>query len=667
MKRARRSAAVLAAGAALGLAVGMLSPAAAQDAEPRIVNGTPIDQATYDAKWSFTVRIRITTPQGVLGCGGSMITDQVVLTAAHCLEEEDGTQAAPADVQVTGGSFNQTTPEWTQVASDVDVHPNYDGSLDPPDGNRNDIAMILLPAAVDVAPVVLALPGDIPQGGPAEVGGWGCTSIVPAGQPNEGACQDAPGAQNIMREAAIPAQPAQFCNDNLGTGAADPTTQVCAGTTTPGGTAPDTCQGDSGGPIVVRDAAGTRLVGATSFGVLCGYFPGIYSAVGGQRAYIDGVANGWDPGGLAPQPAPEEGTFVPLTPARVADTRSSTPLPARGLREFQVAGFGGVPASGVTTVALNATATNPVEAGFLTLYPCGGTAPLASNVNYVLGENASNAQAVGLSADGKLCVATYAQTDVVIDVYGYWQAEGQPNPGTRFNAIPPERLFDTRQVSDTTQLIAGQVRALGVGHLGEEQVKAAALNLTVVDPTAGGFLSAFPCGGSVPATSIVNFARGETVANSVNVGTGADETVCFMSSADTNLIVDATGWFGRPGSGSGGRVVPTKNGRLADTRETGNRVAAGTTLQVPTAGRFGVPADAVGVVLNVTAVDTAAAGYLTAFPCGQPLPPTSTVNYLPNQIVPNLTFTGLDPNGSICVFSYAEADVVVDVQGYVVA
>lgn len=665
MQRARRSAAVLAAGAALGLAMGMLSPAAAQDAEPRIVNGTPVDQPTYVAKWSSTVFYQVDIGGGFISfCGGSLITDEVVLTAAHCLDLPELT--SPSQITVLGGNTNITTPGYAVGVSEFEIHPSWN-----PDTSANDIGLLHLASPAPAEPIVLALPGDVPKGGTAEVAGWGCNQVDTTPDPpdNPRPCETGHrGAfeNPIMNEAANPLQPAVLCDD-LYTVSVDASKQICAGNENLAGTDPSTCWGDSGGPLVGRDASGSRLLGVTSFGGLCGYTPSVYAAVGGYRDYIDATANGWDPGGLAAQPAPEDGTFVPLAPARVADTRGSSPIAARTVREFQIAGVGGVPAGGVTSVALNATATNPVEAGYVTVYPCGGTAPLASNVNYVLGENASNAQAVGLSADGKVCVATYAQTDVVLDVYGYWQAAGQPTPGTRFNAIPPERLFDTRQASDTTQLIAGQTRAIGVGHLGGEQVKAAALNLTIVNPAGTGFLSVFPCDSAVPATSIVNFGAGETVANSVNIATAADESVCFRSSADTELVVDATGWFGRPGSAQGGRVVPIKNGRLADTRETGNRLAAGTTLQVPTAGRHGVPADAIGVVLNVTAVDTAAAGYLTAFPCGQQLPPTSTVNYLANQIVPNLTFTGLDPNGSICVFSYAGADVVVDVQGYVVA
>jgi hypothetical protein len=80
----------------------------------------------------------------------------------------------------------------------------------------------------------------------------------------------------------------------------------------------------------------------------------------------------------------------------------------------------------------------------------------------------------------------------------------------------------------------------------------------------------------------------------------------------------------------------------------------------------GVPANAVAVVVNVTATGPLADGYLSAFPCGQPLPATSTVNYLRGANVPNLAFVPVAADGTICINTYAASHIVVDVTGYVV-
>src|SRR4051794_34816927 len=75
--------------------------------------------------------------------------------------------------------------------------------------------------------------------------------------------------------------------------------------------------------------------------------------------------------------------YVPLAPSRLLDTRSGIGAPkglvaAAGLVQLQVTGRGGVPASGVSAVVLNVTATQAAGAGFVTVYPTGASKPTAS-------------------------------------------------------------------------------------------------------------------------------------------------------------------------------------------------------------------------------------------------------------------------------------------------
>ena len=84
-------------------------------------------------------------------------------------------------------------------------------------------------------------------------------------------------------------------------------------------------------------------------------------------------------------------------------------------------------------------------------------------------------------------------------------------------------------------------------------------------------------------------------------------------------------------------------------------------MELPVAGRGGVPGSAVSVVLNVTAVSPSGDGYLTVFPCGEAQPNTSNVNYVAGQVVPNAVIAKVGAGGSVCIYTYAETELLVDV------
>lgn len=86
-------------------------------------------------------------------------------------------------------------------------------------------------------------------------------------------------------------------------------------------------------------------------------------------------------------------------------------------------------------------------------------------------------------------------------------------------------------------------------------------------------------------------------------------------------------------------------------------------LQV--AGRHGVPIDVSMVAVNVTVVNTAEPGFVTVFACDEDEPSTSNVNYLADQVVPNLVMSRVSSDGTICVATSAVTDAIVDIVGYV--
>ncbi|HUF97919.1 MAG TPA: hypothetical protein VMM60_07290, partial [Ilumatobacter sp.] len=79
-----------------------------------------------------------------------------------------------------------------------------------------------------------------------------------------------------------------------------------------------------------------------------------------------------------------------------------------------------------------------------------------------------------------------------------------------------------------------------------------------------------------------------------------------------------------------------------------------------------IPEDAAAAMVNVTAVDPDDDGFLTVFPCGD-LPTTSTVNYFEGQFVPNGAVAELSDDGTVCIYSLAATDILLDVSGYVPA
>lgn len=118
--------------------------------------------------------------------------------------------------------------------------------------------------------------------------------------------------------------------------------------------------------------------------------------------------------------------------------------------------------------------------------------------------------------------------------------------------------------------------------------------------------------------------------------------------------------------------TPLTPARLADTRLgfttvdglfAGAGPIAGGTLELPVAGRGGVAANAVAATLNVTVTGAAAAGFVTVYPCGDPQPTASSLNYSAGTTVPNAVVTKLGAGGKACLFASQPLDIIVDVNG----
>ncbi len=238
-----------------------------------------------------------------------------------------------------------------------------------------------------------------------------------------------------------------------------------------------------------------------------------------------------------------------------------------------------------------------------------------------------------------------------------------PSTTSRFTEVTPARLLDTRSglggsfwVGPGEQIVLQVAGRHGVP-LG---ASAAVVNVVAVDPSDDGYISAFPCVFPRPRTSSVNFVRGQVVGNTTIAALSDSGQLCLWSSAETDIVVDVTGWLGVDGAA---KYTPSGPSRVADTR-TGfggsNRLGPGQTMSVDLGA---LPAGTSAAALNVVAVGASAPGHLTVFPCGVTRPTTATVNYVANEVRPNNTIVGLG-NGRVCIYSVAATDVVVDFVGY---
>jgi hypothetical protein len=270
----------------------------------------------------------------------------------------------------------------------------------------------------------------------------------------------------------------------------------------------------------------------------------IYNAGGNSHVIVD--VGGWY------GPSASGGSlYNSLAPARILDTRNgtggvsgkigTTPL------TFKVTGKDGIPASGVSAVALNTTVTEPTGNSFLTLYPADASnAPLASNLNYLPDQTVPNLVTVKVSPSGDIKLYNaVGSTHVILDVAGWYGATGQ-----FFRAVTPARALDTRigtggrtgPLSTASDL---PVKVITVGGLPTNGALAVALNVTATQPSSGGFLTLYPSDGSRPLASNLNFVAGQTVPNAAITKIDANGRLnIYNLTGQVHVIVDVAGWFG---------------------------------------------------------------------------------------------------------------------------
>jgi hypothetical protein len=288
--------------------------------------------------------------------------------------------------------------------------------------------------------------------------------------------------------------------------------------------------------------------------------------VNGQVTAFNGAGKAdviFDVAGYVSSPSATPGTnglYTPVVPTRILDTRSgnggfTAPVGPGQTINVQVGGRTGtgIPATGVSAVVLNVTATGASAGSYLTVYPMGAVQPLASNLNFLAGQTVPNRVIVKVgtnpatSTSGWVSIYNGAgSVNVVADVGGWFTDGTDPAAtGTAFVGMTPTRVIDTRLGHGPIGAGATLILPIAGQNGVPVTAKAVVLNVTVTGPTAQSFLTVWPDGASQPLASDLNYAAGQTVPNLVVVKVGTTGAVDFYNGVgSTDVVVDVVGWYG---------------------------------------------------------------------------------------------------------------------------
>lgn len=241
--------------------------------------------------------------------------------------------------------------------------------------------------------------------------------------------------------------------------------------------------------------------------------------------------------------------FYPVTPCRVADTRKSSfgslgspSLVGGQSRTFAILSSNCNLPSTAQAYSLNFTAVPSAPLGFVTAYPTGQTRPTASNLNDVVATVVANAVIVPAGTSGSVDVFASNNTDLVIDVNGYFAPPG--TGGLSLYGVTPCRVLDTRKPAGSPAITSMDLNLNASACALPNTAQAYVFNATVVPPSALGFLTLWPQGQTRPTVSTLNALDAAITSNMAIVPT-TNGSISIFGSNPTHVVMDITGYFGQ--------------------------------------------------------------------------------------------------------------------------
>ena len=238
----------------------------------------------------------------------------------------------------------------------------------------------------------------------------------------------------------------------------------------------------------------------------------------------------------------------------------------------------------------------------------------------------------------------------------------------RFNPISPVRLFDTRMAGSSANLLTlardADQRVSGGSTFSVElagafgvpaNATAVAANLTATDALVGGYATVWPTGLPRPVASTLNYGPGGSVTNTALTGLGTQGRISVSPSGPAHFVADLQGYFAPTGAG----FVPGAPRRLLDTRSDPGGILKGTVSRTIIPAAAPLPQ---AYALNLAVTGSAAPGFVTVYPCGQPVPTSSSINFAAGQTISASVLATMGASG-ICAQSNTDVHLIVDRNG----
>lgn len=372
--------------------------------------------------------------------------------------------------------------------------------------------------------------------------------------------------------------------------------------------------------------------------------------------------------------------YVPFaTPTRIVDSRSGLGVRAGVLAAgtalpvaVATTGTNAVPAD-ATSVVLGLSGTAAQGSTYLSVY----SSAFGGNSTLNLNSRDASATVTAIvklnSKHGFMLRNQAAKTHALVSALGYFAAPTATG-GLGYIALPSARLLDTRTAvgAPKAKLKPNQAVTVDATTGGvPTDATVAVVNMTALNQTAGGYLSAYPA--ASPAIASVDYHQ-YSRSNLVLVPLVQGKFVVQNRVATTDAMIDAVGYFSPTATA---RFVALPNPvRIADSR-TGNgghygTMTANATFTVDAGGINGVPYTVSGLWVGLTAI-AAGNGYVGIYPAGTTAPHASNMDFTDGRVVPNAAIATLSPRTDTApprfttVDRFGSSNILEDAYGYFVS